>query len=177
MRPLPWDYHLRLPEGATTAGHICRFYCEKNINDLQDHELRFGSRLGPLTPLYAPYQPGTVSLTLVAHLHHSDTHDSFARACRFLWRDSSIYPFATSTLVAIMSTARKLRVNLPPASIPYFEHIEPRDVMTEDALDPVLPQYLVMVTAFTEELEETGLQVGPQIGKLIEKWNQVSLEE
>lgn len=175
MRVLPWDYQLRLTEGPTTAGHICRFYCEKNIGDLHDHELRISGRMDALTPLYAPYPPCTVALTLVPHLGSIDTHDSFTRACRSLWRDSSIYPFATATLAAIMTSARKLRMVLPSASIPYFENIEPGPNASLDYLDPVLPQYLEMVTSFTEDSDETGLHIGPQIGELIEKWGGISL--
>lgn len=162
-------------EGTTTSGSICRFYCQKNLQDLEDLETSQDLAYGSLAPLYAPHHPSIVALSLVPHLGDPDTHHSFTKACSLCWREAKTYPVGLSTLAALLDAAKRHHLVIPARAVPYFHDSEAYRPNSDIVLNPVLPQFVEMVTGFSENGHETGIQIGPQLDVLLEKWARLTL--
>lgn len=175
FRSLPWSTEIHLEQGKTTAGAICRFYCQKNLQELEELESSQDAPRGSLAPLYAPHHPSIVALTLVPHLADPDTHDPFTKACSVCWRESKTYPVALSELAALLDAAKRHSIAIPARAVPYFHDLQEHTVNPKVLLNPVLPQFVEMVTDFSNTGGETGIQIGPQLDQLIEKWTALTL--
>jgi len=116
------------------------------------------------------------AMTLIHLLRHPGTHDLFTRNCRLIYEHITDFTFAKLLLQALVPLAAKLSVDLPEASLEYFEGLGgPSNDGTDVAISYVLPQLLGTGEHEGEDSDgEDG--DGLQLGQLLTKWNAMSLQ-
>jgi hypothetical protein len=131
------------------------------------------TRRGFIGSLYACYVVGTY---LVGILNREPlSREPFTEACRHLFTTSRYWPVGTVILKGLRALSLQLKVQLPEASLPYFEQAPLTVSITEDLpFGFIIPQQDEMVELLSDDGNDTT-SVGVELGKLIAKWSAFSI--
>lgn len=178
FRPL-LNIDVGVPKTGRSPASLCIYHCDGILEHMRSLKVTRPAELvtGSICILNLCYM---CVFTLVSILDtHLDARALFSEACEHLAKLTAYWPAAEALLKGAEALSRQLRVSLPRESLPHFTSSflwsDPSDV-------PVswnVPRYEEIADVLSEEGSfdvDDPTDMGIDLGKLIRKWNSMSIQ-
>lgn len=174
FRPLDASQHVS--EEFGTSAFICLHHCKRTLETSERYWEAWPGDDYSIMNLYPLYH---VAITLLHMLNDDQSHELFDRVCALLVRYAEDFPLARYILQALKTIAVRLRLPLPLGVAATFRKLimSPSELADVPAAF-VLPAHAEMWDVIFEEgqgSEESGVQMGVEIGELISQWTDLEV--
>lgn len=114
-------------------------------------------------------------ITLIHLLQHVQVPELFTRTCHLIRRHVEDFPFARLLLKALLALSRKLAVDLPEVAMECYEGLG-AEALSDVPISFVLPRMVEGEQPVADDSDESEGSEDMQMGKLLEKWNALSVQ-